>query len=132
MAMPSGESLRQSSSANCSPPPSMKVFRPRMQEQMDVRIDEAGHERGVAQLDSLRARGMRDARPGRHYAVSLNQNLPGRIDPARADIENARRPQNDRALRRLRVQRPRQAEAGKEDEKQARVAQHRGRNGSRW
>ncbi len=37
----------------------LQIFRAGMQEQMDVRVDQPGHERDVAQVDDLRAGGTR-------------------------------------------------------------------------
>ncbi len=42
----------------------LQVFRSRMKEEMDVGVDQAGHQRGVAEIDGLRAGGMGDGGAG--------------------------------------------------------------------
>ena len=61
-----------------------------VEEEMHVRVDEAGHERGVAEVDDLRAGGMRDVRSGLGDAVARNQDFARREDFAGGDIEDAR------------------------------------------
>ncbi len=70
-----------------------------MQEQMDVRVDQAGEQRGVAEIDDLRAGGMVDGGADGGDAVALDQDLAGRDDCSGFDIEQTRGVQDARVRR---------------------------------
>ena len=69
-----------------------------MQEKMHMRIDQARQQRGVAEIDDLRAGGMCHRGTDGADAVALNQNLAGCGDVAGLDVEQARGVENDGGL----------------------------------
>ena len=75
----------------------LQVFGAGMQEQMHVGVDQAGQQRGVAEIDDLRAGGMRDGRADGGDAIALDQDFAGRRDVAGFDVEQARGMQDDGA-----------------------------------
>ena len=57
----------------------LQIFRAGMQEQVHVRVDQAGQQRGVAEIDDLaRRRDGRPMRPTAADAVALDQHFAGR------------------------------------------------------
>ncbi len=62
---------------------------------MDVGVDQAGHQRRVAEIDGLRPGGMGDGGAGGNDLLSFNQDLSGGNDAAAFDIEQARGMEND-------------------------------------
>ena len=81
----------------------LQVLRAGMQEEMHVRIDKTGHQRGVAEVDHHRARWMADVLAGLNDLVAGDEHLTGRDDLARSDIEQPRGVQNSGAGSLLRV-----------------------------
>ncbi len=77
----------------------LQIFRTGMQEEMDVRVDQPGHQGDVAEIDDLGSRGMADVRSGFDDALTLNQDFTGSDDLSVFDIEHARGVQNDGRLR---------------------------------
>ena len=73
----------------------LKIFRSGMEEEMHVGVDQAGHQRRVAQIDGLRSGGMGDGRAGGNDLLSFDQDLPGGKHAAAFDIEQARGMEND-------------------------------------
>jgi hypothetical protein len=61
-----------------------------VEKEVHMRVDEAGHERGVAEVDNLRSGRMRDVCAGFDDAVPGDQDLAGSEDFAGGDIEDAR------------------------------------------
>ncbi len=68
----------------------LQIFRAGMQEQMDMRVDQAGEQRAVAKIDDLRARGMGDGRAHFDDAFAAHQHFAGRDNAAGFDIDQAR------------------------------------------
>lgn len=79
----------------------LEVFGAGVQEEMDVRVDEAGHQRGVAEIDDRSAIGMRDVLAGFADVVADDENLAWGVDLAGGDVEDAGRVQNGRGGRGL-------------------------------
>ena len=71
----------------------------RVQKEVHVRVDQAGHQRHVAQVDHLCPSRMRHRRAGRLDASAVHQHLAGTHDPARDDLEQSRGVQHDRRRR---------------------------------
>ena len=80
----------------------LQVFGAGMQEQMHMRVDQARHQGGVAQIDHFRARRMTDRAAHRRDAVALDQDLAGRHDAAAFRVEQARGMQHNGVRRRRR------------------------------
>jgi hypothetical protein len=68
----------------------LQVLRAGMQEQVHMCVNQAGHQRGVAQIDHGRSRRMRDRRAHLADALAHNQHLAWRDDLARGDIQHTR------------------------------------------
>jgi hypothetical protein len=66
---------------------------------MDVRIDQAGHERAVAEVDGFSPWFMSDARPNFDNPLAANQDLPWHDHFPRLDIEHASSVKDNRARR---------------------------------
>ena len=73
----------------------LQVFRAGMQEEMDVGVDEAGEQRGVAEVDDLRALRMVDRSADGADALALDQNFAGLKDCAGVDLKQARGVEHD-------------------------------------
>ena len=58
-----------------------------MQEEMDVGVDEAGHQGGVTEVDDFCVRGMRNAGAGGANAFALDEDFAGRDEAAVLDVE---------------------------------------------
>ena len=78
----------------------LQVLRAGMQEQVHMRVDQAGQQRAIAQVDDLRAGRMGDRGAGFDDAVVLHQHLTGRKIAPGFDIQHARRVQHDGVFRR--------------------------------
>ena len=74
----------------------LKIFGAGMQKQVHVRVNQSGQQRGVAQVDDLSVRRMRDGRSHRGNAFTLNQNLARGNHAPGIDLKQARRVQNHR------------------------------------
>jgi hypothetical protein len=61
-----------------------------MQEQVDVRVDQSGHQRNVAEVDYFRTSRMRDGRAGFGNTFTLDEYFARRDNPPCFDIEQAR------------------------------------------
>src|ERR1700722_3273000 len=65
----------------------LQIFRAGMQEKVDVRVDEAGQQSGVAEIDELRFVRVRHMRADFHDEFALNQNFAGRDGATGFDVE---------------------------------------------
>ena len=65
----------------------LQIFRAGMEKEMDVRVNQAGHERDVAEVNYFRAARMRDGCANFGDARSLDKNFAGRDNFAGLDIE---------------------------------------------
>ena len=61
----------------------LQVFGAGMEKEVDVRVDQAGQQRAVAQVDGFSARRMRDRGAGFHDAIAADQHLAGSDDACR-------------------------------------------------
>ena len=66
-----------------------------MEEEMDMRVDEAGEESDVTEIEDLRGSGMLDALSNFDDSVRLNQNFAGGNDFACLDVEETCGVEND-------------------------------------
>jgi hypothetical protein len=73
----------------------LQVFRAGMQEEMDVRVDEAGKQGAVAEVDDFRALRMKDRRADGADAVALDQNFARLKQGSGFHLEQARGVQDD-------------------------------------
>jgi len=73
----------------------LEVFGTRMEEEVDVGVDEAGEERGVAEIDDLGGGGMRNRGANFNDAFALDENFAGSDDFAGFDVEEAGGVEND-------------------------------------
>ncbi len=73
----------------------LQVFGAGMQEQMNMGIDHAGHQRGVAQIDDLGACGMFHARSDGANAMVFDKNFAGLQDRTGVDLKQPRSVQHD-------------------------------------
>ena len=73
----------------------LQILRAGMQKQMHVRVDQAGQQRGIAEIDDLRALRMIDRRSHRLDALALDQNLAGLEHVSGIDLKQPRRVQHD-------------------------------------
>ena len=62
---------------------------------MNVRVDETGKKRDIAEIEELRGSGMLDAGTDFNDAVALNKHLAGGNDFAGFDVEQPRGVEND-------------------------------------
>jgi hypothetical protein len=69
---------------------SLQIFGAGMEEQVDVHVNQAGHQRGVAEINYLRSRWMRDGCADFGDAFALDEDFTGRDDATGFDIEKAR------------------------------------------
>ena len=67
----------------------LKIFRARVQEQMDVHIDKAGHQGAVAKVDGHSASRVADFDSGFHDAIPLNKKFAGSQHATCLDIQKA-------------------------------------------
>ena len=74
----------------------LQIFSSGMEEEMDVGIDQAGHQGGVAQIDGLGSSGMVDGGAGGDDLLPFDQHLSGGKHAAGFDVEQARGMENDR------------------------------------
>ncbi len=74
----------------------LKIFRARMQEKMHMRVDQARHQGGVAQIDHFGVRGMLHAAAGGRNAFAFDQDFTGTNDLAALHIQQPGGVQNDR------------------------------------
>jgi len=65
----------------------LEIFGSGMEEEMDVGVDESGHEGAVAEIDDGGSGGMGDAGAGLGNAVSADENFAGSDEGAVVDIE---------------------------------------------
>ena len=79
----------------------LQVFRAGMQEEMNVRVDEAGQQGCVAEVDDLCTLRMLDGLADGANALALNQNFAGLEDDASIDLEQAGRVEDDGCGERL-------------------------------
>jgi hypothetical protein len=92
---------------------------------MDVGIDQAGHQRAIAEVNNLRIGGMLDRCAGFHDALALNENIRGRDEAGVFDIEHVGGVENDRTrfcslrLRRKQQDEPSQQGNRRENKKSA-------------
>ncbi len=81
----------------------LQAFVAGVKEEMGVRVDEARHQRRIAEVDHDRASGPRDVRAGLANALAFDQDFARRKNLAGSDIEDASRVENgDVGLRLLR------------------------------
>ncbi len=73
----------------------LQVLRAGMQEQMHVRVDETGEQRGVAEVDDVRALRMIDGCAHGLDALALDENLAGLKDVAGVHLEKTRGVEHD-------------------------------------
>ena len=85
----------------------LQIFGAGMQEEVDVRVDEAGQQGGVAEVDDFRAGWACDFGADFGDGVALDQDFAGSDHFAGFDVEQARGVKNDgvRGLRRLGLRR---------------------------
>ena len=79
----------------------LQVFSAGMQEEMDVGVDEAGEQSGVAEVDDLCALRMVDGCADGADAVALDEDFAGAEECAGIDLEQARGVEHDGRGRRL-------------------------------
>src|SRR5665213_255013 len=99
----------------------LEVFGAGVQKQVDVGVDETGHEGGVAEVDDLRAGWVRDVRADFADAVAFDEDFSGSNNLAGGDVEGARGVEDGDLLRRTaflrgggRNQGEREEDAGRE------------------
>ena len=68
-----------------------------MEKKMDVSVDEARHQRRVAEVDFFRALGMVHSCPGLDDALAANEDLPGCKNASALDVKQPCRMQQNRA-----------------------------------
>ena len=73
----------------------MQVFRPGMQEEVNVRVNQPRHERTIAQIDNLGARLMFHLRTNFDDAITFDQNFAWLQESAVFNVEQPRRMQHD-------------------------------------
>src|ERR1700678_3581295 len=66
-----------------------------MEEEMHVGVDQAGHQRRIAQIDGLRPGGVVDGGAGRNNLLSFNEHFSGRNNTPAFDVEQAGGVEND-------------------------------------
>jgi hypothetical protein len=74
-----------------------------MEKEMDVRVDQPRHKRGIAEINYFRAGRMRYRGTGFRDALAAHQNFSRLDDPASFNIQQARGMKDDRTRRRLRL-----------------------------
>ena len=74
----------------------LKCFVPGMEEEMDVGIDQAGHQGRVPKIDGFDSGGVLDGRAGGDDLFPLDQDLARGKDAAAFNVEQARSVKNDR------------------------------------
>jgi hypothetical protein len=79
----------------------LQIFGAGMKEEVDVGVDQARHQRGVAKVDGLRSGGVGHGGAGGNNLVPLHQDLSRRNNASGFDIEQARGMENDWVPRRL-------------------------------
>jgi hypothetical protein len=67
----------------------LQVFSAGVQEEMDVSVDEAGEERGVAEVDDARALRVLDGCADSKDALTLDENLSGLEQGSVVDLQKA-------------------------------------------
>jgi hypothetical protein len=77
----------------------LQIFGAGMQEKVNVRVDEAGQQSGVAEIDERRFVRVRHMRADFHDEFALNQNFAGRDGAAGFDVKQVRRVKNNSARR---------------------------------
>src|SRR5450631_1916775 len=77
----------------------LQVFLPRMQEKMNMRIDQPRQQRAISEIDDLRARRMLYRRADFDDAVAFDQNFARLQDLAAFNVEQTRRMQHDYLVR---------------------------------
>lgn len=93
-----------------------------MQEEMDVGVDESGHESERAEVDDARIGGMRDGGPDGGDAVALDEDFAGRDEGTFFHVEEVRGVEDERGsyggrrrgLRRRVLSEEREREQGRE------------------
>jgi len=86
---------------------SLQVFRTRMEEEMDVDVDQAGKQRGVAEVNDLGTLRMLDDGADFDDAIALHENFSGRDNFAGIDFEKTRGVEHDGSLRRCALRKER-------------------------
>ena len=74
----------------------LQVFLAGMEEEVDVRVDEAGEKSGLAEVDYFRCGRTRDFRADFFYGVALDQDFAGGDDAAEFYVEQPRGMEDDR------------------------------------
>jgi hypothetical protein len=78
----------------------LQIFGAGMKEEVDVGVDQARHQRGVAEVDRLRFGGVGHGGADGNNLIPLHQDLPRRNNATGFDIEQARGMEKDRVPRR--------------------------------
>ncbi|MFZ0644542.1 MAG: hypothetical protein WAM25_15395, partial [Candidatus Acidiferrales bacterium] len=68
----------------------LEIFGARVQEQMHMRINEAGEQSGVAKIDDLSAGRARNLGPDFFDYITLDENLTRCSDVSRSNVEQTR------------------------------------------
>ena len=74
----------------------LQILRAGMQEQVHVRVDEAGQKSGIAEIDDLRVRRVVDRNAHGLDALAYDENFAGLEDVAGIDLKQPRRVEDDR------------------------------------
>ncbi len=95
---------------------SLQIFGSGVEEEMDVGVDQSGHQRGIAKIDGLRSSRVSYRGAGGDNLLPFDQDFSGGKDAAGFDVEQARGMENDgmRRSRSLCQGKRREQEAGKD------------------
>jgi hypothetical protein len=83
----------------------LKIFRTGVEKEMDVGVDQAGHQGCVAEIDGLRSGRMGYGGAGSYNLSAFDEDLAGGEDATRFYIEKTRGMQNDGVRRRRSLRR---------------------------
>jgi hypothetical protein len=73
----------------------LQIFSAGMEKEMDMRVDEAGEQRGVAEVDNLCVLRMIDGSSNGANAVAFNEDFAGAENRASVNLQKARGMEND-------------------------------------